>query len=138
MMRVVLDTNVLVSALLSPFGNEAQALDAVRREKIIPCLSAKILEEYAEVLARPKFGFLPDEVNALAGLLKSVGMIFEPASAARASTDPKDEEFIACALEADAEFIVTGNNRHFPNESCGQTKVVSARELVELLHSSQS
>jgi putative PIN family toxin of toxin-antitoxin system len=138
MMRVVLDTNVLVSALLSPFGNEAQALDAVRMGRIIPCLSAKILGEYAEVLARPKFGFSSDEIHGLAGLLQSVGIMFEPASAAGASTDPKDEEFIACALEADAEFIVTGNKRHFPPGSCGRTKVVSARELVELLHESQS
>jgi putative PIN family toxin of toxin-antitoxin system len=138
MMRVVLDTNVLVSALISPFGNEAQALVAIHKGRITPCLSPNILAEYAEVLARPKFGFAQDEIDGLIGLLKSKGLLFEPAPAAGASPDPGDDDFIACALEARAEFIVTGNKRHFPAEACGRAKVVSARELVELLkqHSS--
>jgi len=134
MKRVVLDTNVLVSALISPFGNEAQVLDAVQRGRITPCLSRSILEEYAGVLARPKFGFAGKEVDGLIGLLKSTGLEFEPAPAAGSSPDPGDEDFIACALEAGAEFIVTGNKRHFPAESCGPARVVSARELMELLN----
>jgi putative PIN family toxin of toxin-antitoxin system len=138
MMRVVLDTNVLVSALISPFGNEAQALDAVQKGRIIPCLSPSILMEYAEVLARPKFGFARDEIDGLIGLLKSKGLLFEPASAAGASPDSGDDHFIACALEARAELIVTGNKRHFPAEACGRAKVVSARELVEILKEHQS
>ena len=134
MKRVVLDTNVLVSAMISPFGNEAQVLDAVQRGKITPSLSRSILEEYADVLARPKFRFAGKEVDGLMGLLTSTGLRFEPAPAAGASPDPGDEEFIACALESGAEFIVTGNKRHFPDESCGQARVVSARELMELLN----
>jgi putative PIN family toxin of toxin-antitoxin system len=133
MIRTVLDTNVLVSALISPFGNEAQALDAVLKGRITPCLSRKILTEYAEVFARPKFGFRRKEIDGLMGLLESNGLLFEPASAAGTSPDPGDEDFIACALEAGAEFIVTGNKRHFPADSCGRSRVVSARELMEHL-----
>jgi putative PIN family toxin of toxin-antitoxin system len=66
MRRAAIDTNVLVSALISPFGNEAQALDAVQKGRITPCLSRNILEEYAEVLARPKFGFARKEIDGLA------------------------------------------------------------------------
>lgn len=138
MIRTVLDTNVLVSALISPFGNEAQALDAVQERRITPCLSNSILEEYAEVLARPKFGFAWDEIQGLVGLLKLNGLLFEPAPLTGASPDPGDEKFIECALDADAEFIVTGNKRHFPEKSCGRAKVVSARETMELLKQRQS
>jgi putative PIN family toxin of toxin-antitoxin system len=137
MIRVVLDTNVLVSALISPFGNEAQALDAVQKGRITPCLSPNILAEYAEVLARPKFGFSRKEIDGLIELLKLKGLLFEPASAAGASPDPGDDNFIACALEAQAEFIVTGNKRHFPAEACGRARVISAGEMVEILKKSK-
>lgn len=131
MIRTVLDTNVLVSAPISPFGNEAQVLDAVQRGRIAPCFSPEILTEYAEVLARPKFGFARNEIDGLLGALQSNGLLFEPPPATGASPDPGDDGFIACALLANAEFIVTGNKRHFPAASCGQAKVVSARELME-------
>jgi putative PIN family toxin of toxin-antitoxin system len=136
MIRVVLDTNVLVSALISPFGNEAQALDAVQKDRIIPCISSSILTEYTEVLARPKFGFARVEIDGLIGLLKSKGLLFKPAPASGVSPDSGDDDFIACALEAQAELIVTGNKRHFPDEACGRARVVSAREMVELLKQS--
>lgn len=81
MTRAVLDTNVLVSALLSPFGNEAQVLDAVRRGRIAPCLSKEILAEYADVLAWPKFGFATDEILGLTGMLRESGLMFRPTPA---------------------------------------------------------
>ena len=86
-----------------------------------------------KVLARPKFSFAPDEIAGLIGLLQSRGLLFEPSPAPGASPDPGDDDFIACALAAEAEFIVTGNKRHFPAESCGRTRVVSARDLMEIL-----
>jgi predicted nucleic acid-binding protein len=64
-------------------------------------------------------------------------LLFAPAPAPGTSPDPGDAEFIACALQAGAEFIVTGNKRHYPIESCGQVKVVSARELLEFLNQAQ-
>lgn len=138
MRRVVLDTNVLVSALVSPFGNPAQVLQAVQQSKIKPCLSREIIEEYKEVLARPKFNFAPHEIDGLIELLRANGLMLNPAPAIGASPDPGDDDFIACALAADAEFLVTGNKRHFPAQSCGQTKVVSARELLEIVNTLQS
>ncbi len=138
MIRVVLDTNVIVSALISPFGNESLVLHAVQYGKITPCLSRKITEEYKGVLARPKFNFAPDEIDGLIGLLQAKGLLFEPPPAPGASPDPKDDDFIACALAADAAFLVTGNIRHFPAHSCGQTRVVSARELLDYISTQQS
>jgi putative PIN family toxin of toxin-antitoxin system len=137
MIRAVLDTNILVSALLSPFGNEAQVLGAVRKDLLVPCLSELILEEYSTVLPRPKFGFKREEVLGLLGMLRARGLHFEPDSAAGVSPDPGDDRFIACALAANADFIVTGNQRHFPAASCGISRVVSARELLAALHEPQ-
>jgi putative PIN family toxin of toxin-antitoxin system len=134
MKRTVLDTNVIVSALISPFGNEAQVLQAVERGYIVPRFSGSILAEYAEVLARPKFSFAPDEIASLLGLLQSKGLLFEPVPVPGVSSDPADDDFIACALAAHAEFLVTGNKRHFSAASCGLTKVFSARELIEFLN----
>ena len=120
MIRVVLDTNVIVSALISPFGNESLVLHAVQYGKITPCLSRKITEEYKGVLARPKFSFAPDEIDGLIGLLQAKGLLFEPPPA------------------PDAAFLVTGNIIHFPAHSCGQTRVVSARELLDYISTQQS
>jgi predicted nucleic acid-binding protein len=63
--RAVIDTNVLVSGLLSAAGNEALILLAVRQGLVRPCMSEAIAAEYAGVLARPKFPFAPEQVEAL-------------------------------------------------------------------------
>ena len=71
MIRAIIDTNVLVSGLLSPAGNEALIILAVNQGLLRPCLSEEIIEEYAAVLARPKFAFPPDEIAALIAMLRS-------------------------------------------------------------------
>jgi putative PIN family toxin of toxin-antitoxin system len=68
--RAVIDTNVLVSGLLSASGNEALIILAVHQGLVRPCLSEAIIAEYAKVLARPKFSFPPDEVEALIAMLR--------------------------------------------------------------------
>jgi putative PIN family toxin of toxin-antitoxin system len=138
MIRVVLDTNVLVSAMISPFGNESLVLRAVQLNKIVPCFSEKMIEEYRGVLARPKFSFAPDEIDGLIRLLQAKGLTFKPRAIKGASPDPKDDDFIACALAAEAAFLVTGNKRHFPVASCGETQVVSARELLDFVNMPRS
>lgn len=138
MIRAVLDTNVVVSALISPFGNEARVLLEVLHGRVIPCLSAAIQEEYIGVLSRKKFGFAPADVNSSIESLCKNGLYLEAPPAKPMSPDPKDEPFIACALAAHADFLVTGNKRHFPEGCCGKTKIVSARELIQLLSTPQS
>jgi len=137
-MRAVLDTNIIVSALLAPFGNEARLLGVVQNDKLTPCISREILAEYAGVLARPKFSFAKSEIAGLIGLMEAKGLMVDPPRITAASPDPKDNDFIACAIAANADFLVTGNRRHFPLQSCGQTRVVSAGELLEILNTPQS
>ena len=131
MIRAVIDTNVLVSGLLSPAGNEALILLAIHQGLVRPCLSEAIIAEYAAVLARPKFAFPPDEIAAVLAMLRSKGEIFRPEESPAASPDPADTKFLQCAQAARADFIVTGNKRDFPDGSYGLTHVVSAGELLD-------
>jgi putative PIN family toxin of toxin-antitoxin system len=133
MIRAVIDTNVLVSALISPSGNEALLLLAVKQGLVRPCFSRAVLKEYSEVLARPKFAFSQDEITALIDLLQLQGELVRPARLSGISPDPKDDEFMACALTARADFIVTGNKKDFPRNQLGVTQVVSAGELLNLI-----
>ena len=82
MIRAVIDTNVLVSGLLSPAGNEALILLAIHQGLVHPCFSEEILEEYAAVLARPKFAFPSDEIAAVLAMFRSQGELFLPEASA--------------------------------------------------------
>lgn len=130
MIRAVIDTNVLVSGLLSPLGNEALIILAIHQGYVRPCFSEEILDEYAAVLARPKFAFPSDEIEALLAMLRARGELFRPEGSA-ASPDPADTKYLHCAQAAQADFIITGNKRDFPDAPYGPTRVVSAGELLE-------
>jgi putative PIN family toxin of toxin-antitoxin system len=86
--RAVLDTNVLVSGLLSPSGNEASIILAIHQGMVRPCFTEEIVAEYSEVLARPKFAFPPDEIAALIEMFRRAGELFHPDASAAASPDP--------------------------------------------------
>ncbi len=131
MIRAVIDTNVLVSGLISPNGNEAMIVLAINQGHVRACVSAAILEEYAEVLERPKFSFPPDEVAAVLAMFRSTGELSHPTGPAPALPDRDDSKFLHCAEAAKAEYIVTGNKRHFPQNACGAVSVVSAGELLD-------
>lgn len=89
MIRVVLGTNVVVSALISPFGNESLIIHAVQIGRVVPCYSRAIADEYAGVLARPKFNFPPDVIHGLLSLFTSTGQLVVPRRKKRLSPDPK-------------------------------------------------
>jgi putative PIN family toxin of toxin-antitoxin system len=129
--RAVIDTNVLVSGLLAPAGNEALILLAIHQGLVQPCFSEEILEEYAAVLARPKFAFSPDEIAAVLAMFRSQGELFRPDVSAAASSDPADTKFLQGAAAAQADYLVTGNKRDFPDASYGPTRVVNAGELLD-------
>ena len=125
----IIDTNILVSAL----GNEALLVLAVKQGLVRPYFSEEILDEYSIVLPRPKFAFHPDEIAALMDVLQGQGDLVHPTPLRGSSPDPGDDKFIACALAARVDFLVTGNKRDFPQNRVKPTKVVSAGELLDLL-----
>ena len=131
MILAVIDTNVLVSGLLSPTGNEALILLAIHQGLVRPCFSEDIIEEYAAVLARPKFAFPPGDIAAALSMFRSKGELFLPDVSAAVSSDPADTKFLHCAQAAQADYIVTGNRRDFPDASYGVTRVVNAGELLD-------
>lgn len=129
---VVLDTNVVVSAHLSPRGLERFVLDLSLAGQIQLCSSRAILDEYARVLARPKFALPPNLTAASLALISRMSAVFEPRQRVIAAADPDDNKFLECAEAARAEYLVTGNKRHFP-PAWKSTRVVNARELIAAL-----
>ena len=129
MLRAVIDTNVLVSAILRKDGIPGLVLDAVWQRKVVPVYAIELIDEYREVLTRPKFGFPAPEVRRLiedmAGLGRQVEIIYQPPAG---FPDPKDWPVIATAL-AGGCLVVTGNIKHFPPET--GVKALTPREFFE-------
>jgi putative PIN family toxin of toxin-antitoxin system len=130
--KLVLDTNVIVSAHLKPESLERSVLKLALAGRAELFLSAAIWAEYSEVLVRPKFKIDPDQVAESLALIKAHAKRVTPARTLSVSPDPEDNKFLECADEAGADYLVTGNKRHFP-KAWGSTRVVNARELIELL-----
>jgi len=115
LLKAVIDTNILVSSLLTS-GPPAVIADLVADKKIIPFYSVLILEEYHDVLLRKKFNFNPTQVNRLIDDIVRVGFAVEgKPSVKNKNVDKDDIIFYNAAIEAKA-FLVTGNLRHFPQE----------------------
>jgi uncharacterized protein len=116
MFRVVLDTNVLVSALLKPDSIPELILSLILEGEMFLCLSDPIATEYEEVLQREKFNKLNHKkVKALLTRLKSKAHWVEPKIRLDITkADPEDNKFLECAEEAGADFLITGNIKHFP------------------------
>jgi putative PIN family toxin of toxin-antitoxin system len=130
-LRVVLDTNVLVSGLISPSGPPGEIVRLLGSAPIVPCYNESILGEYREVLGRPKFGFPEATVARLIRRFSAVGERVAPELPWPKLPDPKDEVFLAVALAAHADFLVTGNLRHFPPHLRHGVAVVSPRNFLE-------
>ena len=132
MIRVVLDTNVLVSALIKDAGAEARLLDLVSNQHLALFVSEAILAEYEGVLTRPKLRLNPERVQQALAQLRTIATVVEPQQTLSLSPDEPDNRFLEVAAEASADFLVTGNKRHFP-KAIGNTEIVNARELLEQL-----
>ena len=132
-MRAVLDTNVLVSGTLSPNGPPAAVLRALLTERMILCFDERIVSEYRDVLTRNKFSFDPDLVEELIGFLEASGSPTLAAPLAVTLPDPWDQMFIEVAISSNADFLVTGNLKHFPESARAGVSVVSPRDFLELL-----
>ena len=93
-------------------------------------VSEAILREYEGVLRRAKFRLNPLNVSRSLRLLRSAARVIAPHRELSLARDPGDNRFLECAEAAKADYLVTGNKRHFPKQ-WRQTLVVNARELLE-------
>ena len=130
--KVVLDTNVVVSAHLKSGCLEAFVLELALASKLQLCVSPDVLAEYQEVLRRPRFRIDPKKVTQSLRLIKKRAKNVTPAVTLSVSPDPDDNRFLECAEAADADYLVTGNSRHFPAKY-RNTLVVNARQLIEII-----
>jgi predicted nucleic acid-binding protein len=131
--RIVLDTNVLVSGLLSARGAPAFIVEAVLAGTLELALDMATRDEYEEVLRREEFRFSPEIVDDLLSALDRFG--FQVAAVPpcpRPLPDPDDEPFLAVAA-ATGSFLVTGNLKHFPPGARAGVPVLTPRELVDKL-----
>ncbi len=115
-MIIVLDTNVLVSALLKPNSYPAHVLNAILNEKVTLLFDNRILEEYRRVLLRPRFGFSVEIVEPLLDYLESEGKFVVANYSGRAFDDDEDKKFYEVAVTGKTDFLVTGNISHYPIE----------------------
>lgn len=131
-MTIALDTNVLVSGLIAPFGPPGDIVRLLAGGAIHVCYDARILAEYREVLSRPAFGIATDRMASLLDQVESDGVLVTSRPLAMRLPDPEDEMFLAVALSGGARCLVTGNLRHYPERSRQGVTVVSPRRFVEL------
>jgi putative PIN family toxin of toxin-antitoxin system len=131
--RIVIDTNLLISAAIQPRGLPARLLELVAARAVELCVSKEVLAEYTEVFGRAKFaGLDPRHVARLLALIAGAATLVKPANRLAESPDESDNRFYECAAAAKADYIVTGNARHF-SKSYGTTKIVTVRQLLILL-----
>lgn len=131
-MRAVLDTNVIVSGLLSPAGNARLILAMAFARKFDLIVSAELFAEYEAVIRRPKFRFRPEEIDEALAELRRVGELVKPTDHVSESPDETDNRFLECSEVGSAGYLVTGNTSHFPKK-WGETQVVTIRRFLEVL-----
>lgn len=131
-MKIVLDTNILVSGLLQPFGPSGQIVRLVAAGELVLCHDSRILAEYREVLVRKKFRFDPERVEILLEEIRAGGIPFAARPLAVRLPDPDDEPFLEIALAGGAQCLVTGNIKHYPPDARHGIEVISPRSFIEI------
>ena len=128
----VIDTNVLVSALLpsQKVSNPTMVLREVFKGRITPVFNEEILDEYKEVLSREKFHIHQARIDTIVNHIKNTGLELERTKSLEGVfPDPKDVVFYEVTLSKDDAYLVTGNIKHFPQKPF----VVTPAEMVEIL-----
>lgn len=129
----VIDTNVIVSALLSNHSDSAtvQLVGRLIAGELVPVYSGEIMREYHEVLSRRKFKFDLDMINYILSAIEKYGVLVEPSATGAVLPDMKDLPFYEVVMEKreDDAYLVTGNLKHFPVEPF----IVTARQMLSIL-----
>lgn len=131
MIYAVIDTNVLISALLTRNQQSATVITFknVLNGYVTPLYNDEILEEYSEVMNRPKFKFNKKDISFILDYFSTFGLNIERTPFAELIVDEKDRVFYEVALSKDGSFLVTGNIKHFPSDP----KVVTPAEFLRII-----
>jgi len=131
-LRLVIDTNVLASAVLKPDGLQRTVFLLATAKPARWYVSGPIMEEYAAVLARPELKIRKSLRLQVIQLIKNHTHSVTPSRLPRLTTDPDDNIFLECADAARADYLVTGNQRHFPR-FWKKTKIIDSREFLDIV-----
>lgn len=134
MVQIVLDTNVLVSGLISAENPPGRIIDGVRVDEIQLCLDDRIFREYREVLARPELArwIHPEDSRAILDHIRNSARYIIGALTIQGLPDPDDAPFAEVATMGGVP-LVTGNLRHFPGETVGSTSVLTPKQFIDTL-----
>lgn len=127
-MRMVLDTNVLVSGLLNPNGPPAAILNLLVNGKIRLLYDNRILQEYSEVLRRDKFGFNKESIDVLINYFQDVGEFISAEPTNREFDDENDRIFHEVMITGEANYLVSGNLVHYPKSN----KIIDPRRFITI------
>ena len=133
-MRLVVDTNVLVSGLITPFGAPGVIVSLIAAGRLVLCYDARILAEYDDVLRRPAFAFGEENIASFLAQIQAQGEMVAPVPLPIRLRHEEDKPFLEVAAAARVEFLVTGNLRHFPEGDWNGTRIVSPREFLDRFH----
>ena len=130
----VIDTNVIVSALLSknPDSATVKTVESIFSEKVVPLYHKEIMAEYSDVLSRKKFNFAPETVDAFLKAITQFGVEVFPKPSGEILIDMDDLIFYEVALEKknDNSYLVTGNQKHYPVKDF----IVTPSEFLEIIN----
>lgn len=132
-MKVVVDTNVLVAGLLSPFGPPGEIVRMIASGALQVCFDARILTEYEDVLARPKFQFSREHTRLLLEQIRTEGLSVAGVPLPVRLPDRTDEPFLEAALAGQVFCLITGNIKHFPPARRQGMVVLSPGEFLDSL-----
>jgi putative PIN family toxin of toxin-antitoxin system len=130
-LRLVIDTNVLISAAIKPAGLQRTVLLLAMARPARLYVSRPILEEYSEVLGRPELRIRKGLRQQLLQLIKNCSYTVVPTCRLSVTSDLDDNMFLECADAARADYLVTGNQKHFPR-FWKKTKIITTREFISL------
>ena len=131
-LRLVIDTNVVVSAALKPEGLPRTVLLLAMTKPVRWYVSDPIMSEYDMVLARPELKIRRSLRQQFLQLIKNHARVVKPSRLCAVTSDPADNMFIECADAARADYLVTGNQRHFP-KFWKNTKIITSSELLSII-----
>jgi len=132
-MIIVLDTNVVISGTLKPYGRAATMLRLVTDGTTQLAYDLRLLSEYRDVLNRPKFNFAKENVELFLEQIEEEGLLVSVRPLIYHLPDSDDEPFLEIALSGGAKAIVTGNKRHFPKRQYGEVRILSPAEFLEVV-----
>lgn len=132
-MKVVIDTNILVSAAIAGRKPESVIIWIIAQSDYQWIVSADILAEYQEVLARKKLKLTDDKRNKWLGLIQNSTQLIEVLTKIDFPRDYKDAKFLECAITSDADFFITGDRDFTEVKSLGNTLIISVSLFAELI-----